>query len=110
MKKLSAVRWAAFLMMLLANADAVKVEMMIGRSLDGLRAKCERCGQTGPTVPSAPVVFRMRATIGPTVPQGRGNVNLGAGVRDVRSTSAVPAQDEFLLDSARPAVGAVFTR
>lgn len=110
MKRLSAVRWAAFLMMLLANADAAKVQMMVGRSLHGLQAKCERCGQTGPTVPPAPVVFRMRATIGPAAPRGLGNVNLGGVVRDVRSTSAVPAQDEFLLDSARPALGAVFTR
>ena len=110
MKKLNAVRWAAFLMMLLANADAAKLGMMVGRSLDGLRAKCERCGQTGPTVPPAPVVFRMRPMIGPTVPQGRGNVNLGVGVRNVQSTSAVPVKDEFLLDSARPAVGAVLTR
>ncbi len=110
MKKLSAVRWAAFLMVLLANADAANVETMIGRSLDGLRAKCERCGQTGPTVPPAPVVFRMRATIGPAVPQGLGNVGMGAGVRNVRSDSAVPVRDEFDLGSERLAVGAVFTR
>jgi hypothetical protein len=110
MKKLSAVRWAAFLMMVLANADAAKVEMIVGRSLERLQAKCGRCGQTGPTVPPAPVVFRMRPTIGPAVPRGVGNANLGAGVRDVRSTSAVSARDEFLLDFARPAVGAVFTR
>lgn len=110
MKKISAVRWAAFLMMLLANADTAKIQMMVGRSLDGTLAKCERCGQTGSTVPSASVVFRVRPTIGPAAPRGLGNVNLGAGVRDVRSTSAVAAQDEFLLDSARPAVGAVFTR
>ena len=76
---------------ILAGADAAQVEMMVNRSLDGRKAKCERCGQTGSTVPSASVVFRMRPTIGPAAPRGLGNVNLGAGVRDVRSTSAVAA-------------------
>jgi len=110
MKKLNAVRWAAFLMMLLANADAAKVEMRVGRSLDRLQAKCERCGQTGPTVPIAPVVFRARLTGGVAVFPRPGDVGLGAAVRNVQSNSAVPVRDEFFLESARPAVGAVLTR
>lgn len=110
MKKLNAVRWAAFLMMLLANADAAKVQMMVGRSLHGLQAKCERCGQTGPTVPIAPVVFRARPTVGVAVFPRPADASLGAAVRNVQSISAVPVRDEFVLESARPAVGAVFTR
>jgi len=110
MKKLNAVRWAAFLMMLLANADAAKVEMMVGRSLDGLQAKCERCGQTGPTVPIAPVVFLARQTGGVAVFPRPWDAGLGAAVRNVQSDAAVPVRDEFFLESAKPAVGAVLTR
>jgi hypothetical protein len=110
MKKSNAVRWAAFLMMLLANADAAKVEMIVGRSLDGLQAKCGRCGQTGPTIPEVPVVFRVRPTGGVAVFPRPGDAGLGAAVRNVRSNLAVPVRDEFALDSARPAVGASFTR
>lgn len=110
MKKLNAVRWAAFLVMLLANADEAKVEMMVGRALDRIQARCERCGQTGPTVPIAPVVFRARPTGGVPVFLWSGDAGLGGEVRNVRSNSAVPVQDEFVLDSARPAVGAVLTR
>jgi len=110
MKKLNAVRWVAFLMMLLANADAAKVEMMVGRSLDGLQAKCERCGQTGPTVPAVPVVFRVRPTAGLEGPQRPGNDSLGAAGRNARPNSTLPVRDEFMLDSARPAIGTAMTR
>lgn len=110
MKTLNAVRWAAFLMVLLANADAAKVQMMVGRSLDGTLAKCERCGQTGPTVPPAPVVFRVSPTVGPTVPRRLGTVSLGYEIRPVRSNPAVPVRGEFDLDSERLAVGAAYIR
>ena len=110
MKKLNAVRWAAFLIMLVANADAAEAEMMGGRSLDGHQAKCERCGQTGPTVPIAPVVFRVRPTGGVADFPRPVNAGLAAAVRNVQSNSAVPVRDEFVLDSASPAVGASFTR
>lgn len=110
MKKLNAVWWAAFLMMFLANADAAKVEMVDGGSLDGLRAKCERCGQTGPTVPIAPVVFHTRPTGGVAVFSPPGDAGMGAAVRSVQSNPAVPVRDEFVLDWAEPAVGAAFSR
>jgi hypothetical protein len=110
MKELNAVRWAAFLMMLLANADAAEVEMMARRSLDGLQAKCERCGQTGPTVPIAPVVFRARPAGGVAVFPRPGDTDLGAAVRPVRPASTLAVRDEFALDSAGPAVGAAVTR
>jgi hypothetical protein len=110
MKNLNAVRWAAFLMTLLANADVAEAKMMVDHPTSGPRAKCERCGQTGPTVPEVPVVFRVRPTVGFTVPQGHGNASLGPALQNVRSNSAVPVRDEFGLDSENPAVGAVFTR
>jgi len=110
MKKLNAVRWAAFLMALLANADVAEAQMTVGRPTCGCLGKCGRCGQTGPTVPEVPVVFRVRPTAGFTVPRGPGSASLGVPVQNVRSNSAVPARDEFGLDSAHPAVGAVFTR
>ena len=110
MKKAHAVRWAAFLMMLLASADAAEVELMVGRSRDGLQAKCGRCGQTGPTIPEVPVVFRVRPTGGVAFFPRPGDAGLGVAVGNVRSNSAVPVRDEFALDSAGPAVGAVPTR
>lgn len=110
MKKLNAVRWAAFLMALLANADVAEAKMMVDRPTCGCFGKCERCGQTGPTVPEVPVVFRVRPTVGFKVPQGPGNASLGAAVQNVRLNSVVPARDEFGLDSTDPVVGAVFTR
>jgi hypothetical protein len=110
MKKLNAVRWAAFLMTLLANADAAGTQMMADRPTCGCFGKCERCGQTGPTIPEVPVVFRVRPTDGFNVPQVPGNVSLGAAVPDVRSNPAVPVRDEFGLGSEAQAVGAVFIR
>ena len=110
MKKAHAVRWAAFLMMLLASADAAEVELMVGRSRDGLQARCERCGQTGPTVPIAPVVFRARPTDGVNVPPGPAITSLAGLVPPVRPASTLAVRDEFALDSAGPAVGALLTR
>ena len=110
MKKLNAVRWAAFLITFLANADAAGAQMMVDRPICRCLGGCERCGQTEPTVPPAPVVFRARPTIGPSVPQNLGNLSVGVGVRNVQPNSAVPVRDEFDLDAERPAVGAVFTR
>jgi hypothetical protein len=110
MKTVHAVRWAAFLMMLLASADAAEVELMVGRLRDELQAKCGRCGQTGPTVPIAPVVFRARPTGGVTVPPGPANTSLGEIVPPVRPASTRAVREEFALDSAGPAVGAVPTR
>jgi hypothetical protein len=110
MKKLNVVRGVVFLTMLLANADVAETKMMVDRATSGPRAKCERCGQTGPTVPIAPVVFRVRPAVGFGVPQGPGNASLGTAVRDVRPNSTLPVRDEFVLDSARPAVGAAVIR
>ncbi len=110
MKKLNAVRWAAFLMTLLANADAAGAQMMVDRPICGRPGKCERCGQTGPTVPEVPVVFRVRPTAGLEGPQRPGDDSLGAAGRNARSNSAVPVRVEFALDSAGPAVGAAVTR
>jgi len=110
MKKLNAVRWAAFLMMLLASADEAEAKKMADRPTSGPQARCERCGQTGPTVPIAPVVFRARPTGGVAVFLRSEDAGPGGAVGNVRSNSAVPVQDEFVLDPARPAVGAVLTR
>jgi hypothetical protein len=110
MKKLNAVRWAAFLITLVANADAAEAQMMADRPTCECLGKCGRCGQTGPTVPEVPMVLRVRPPVGLDVPQGLGNADLGAAIRNVRSNSALPVWDEFVLDSARPAVGAVLTR
>jgi hypothetical protein len=110
MKRLNAVRWAAFLMTLLANADAAEAQMMVDRPTCGRLGKCERCGQTGPTVPEVPVVFRARPAVSFEVPQGPGNAGLGTAVRNARPNSILPVRDEFVLDSARPAVGTAVTR
>ena len=110
MKRLNAVRWVALLMTLLANADVAVAGMVVDRPTSGPHAKCERCGQTGPTVPIAPVVFRARPRVGFKVPQGPGNASLGMAVRSVLSNSTLPVRDEFVLDSARPAVGTAVTR
>lgn len=110
MKTLNGVRWAAFLVTLLANADAVETKMMVGRSTNEHNAKCERCGQTGPTVPVAPVVFRVRPGVGFEVRRGPGNTYLGTEIRDARTNSVLPVRDEFVLRSATPAIGAAVTR
>ena len=110
MKKLNAVRSAAFLMTLLANADRVETQMTNDHPAYRNHAKCERCGQTGPTVPIAPVVFRGRVAVGLEAPQGPRNASLWPEVRTVRLNPAVPVRDEFDLDTPRPTVGAVFTR
>jgi hypothetical protein len=110
MKKLNVVRGVVFLTILLASADVAEPAKMVHRPPFGRHAKCERCGETGPTVPIAPVVFRVRPAVGFGVPQGPGNANLGAAVRDARPNSTLPERDEFGLDSARPAVGVAVTR
>jgi hypothetical protein len=110
MKKVNAVRWAAFLMTLLANADVAETTMMDDRATYRRHAKCERCGETGPTVPVAPVVFRAGPAVSFGVPQTPGNAGLGTAVRNVRPKSTLPVRDEFGLDSARPAVGAAVIR
>ena len=110
MKRLNAVRWVALLMTLLANADVAETTMMDDHATYRRHAKCERCGQTGPTVPVAPVVFRARPTVSFGVPQAPGNAGLGTAVRNARPYSTLLVRDEFVLDSARPAVGAVVTR
>jgi len=110
MKKLNVVRGVVFLTMLLASADVAEPEKMAHRAPFGRHAKCERCGQTGPTVPVAPVVFRVRPAVGFGVPQGPRNASLGTAVRDVRPNSTLPVRDEFVLDSARPPVGAAVIR
>ena len=110
MKKLNVVRGVVFLTMLLANADVAETKMMVDRATSGPRAKCERCGQTGPTVPIAPVVFRAVSAAGFDVRESTGHASLGTPVRNARATWAVTVYDEFLLDSARPAVGAAVTR
>jgi hypothetical protein len=110
MKMLNVVRGMVFLTMLLASAEVAEPETMTHRAPFGRHAKCERCGQTGPTVPVAPVVFRVRPAVGFGVPQGPGNASLGTAVRDVRPKSTLPVRDEFVLDSARPAVGTAVTR
>ncbi len=109
MKKLNAVRWAAFLM-LLANADVAEAKMPVDEATTGRLPKCERCGQTDPTVPGGPVVFRGRTAVGFADPQGTGNGSLGSAVQAVQPNSTIPVWDEFGPDSARPDVGAVFTR
>ena len=93
MKKVNEVRWAAFLMTLLANADVAETLMMADRATSGHLAKCERCGQTGPTVPPGPEVYRVRPAI-----------------RSVLLNSILPVRDDFVLHSARPAVSAAVTR
>lgn len=110
MKKLNVVRGVAFLTMLLASADVAEPEKMAHRPPFGRHAKCERCGGPGPTVPVAPVVFRVRPAVGFGVPQGPGNASLGAAVRDVWPNSTLPVRDEFVLEWARPAVGAAVIR
>lgn len=64
MKKLNVVRGVAFLTMLLASADVAEPQKMAHRPPFGRHAKCERCGGPGPTVPVAPVVFRVRPAVG----------------------------------------------
>jgi hypothetical protein len=110
MKRLNAVRWAAFLMTLLVNADVAEAKMMVDRPISGRHAKCERSGQTGPTIPTTPVVFRVRPAVEVKVPQEPRNANLGTGARYVLPNSTLPVRDEFGLGSARPAVGAAVTR
>jgi len=110
MKKLNVVRGVVFLTTLLASADVVEPEKMAHRPSFGRHAKCERCGQTGPTVPVAPVVFRVRPAVGFNVPHGPGNAGLGTAVRGVLPNSPLPTRDEFGLDAASPAVGAAVTR
>ena len=110
MKKLNVVRGVVFLTMLLASADVAEPEEMTHRPPVGRHAKCERCDQTGPTVPIAPVVFRGRPAVGFGVPQGPGNAGLGTTVRHARPNSTLPVRDEFGLESARPAVGVAVTR
>ena len=110
MKMLNVVRGMVFLTMLLASADVAEPAKMVHRPPFGRHAKCERCDQTGPTVPIAPVVFRGRPTVGFRVPQGPGNASLGTAVRHARPNSTLPVRDEFGLESARPAVGVAVTR
>jgi len=110
MNKLNVVRSAAFLMTLLVNADMVENQIPNDHPAFRHRAKCERCGQTGPTVPIAPVVFRGRAVVGLEAPHGLPNASLWPDVRTVRVKPAIPAWDEFGLDSSMPTVGGVFTR
>lgn len=97
-------------MTLLANADVAEAKMAVDHPTSKLHAKCERCGQTGPTVPMAPVVFRGRPEDDVEVPHGPGSASLGTAARDVRPISTLPVRDEFLLEPARPAVGAAVTR
>jgi hypothetical protein len=110
MKKLNVVRGVVFLTMLLASADVAEPEKMAHRAPFGRHAKCERCGQTGPTVPVTPVVFRVLSADGFDVRESTGHASLGTPVRNARATWAVPVYDEFVLDSARPAVGAAVIR
>jgi hypothetical protein len=110
MKTLETVRWAAFLITLLASADAVAAQTIADRPMYGSHAKCERCGQTGPTIPEVPVVLRGCPAFDFELPQGPVDGSPAAPAEEVRSNSAVPVRDEFVLDSERPAVGAAFTR
>lgn len=110
MKNVNAVRWTVFLMTLLVNADVAEAKTMVDRPPSGPRGKCVRCGATGPTVPIAPVVFRVRPTVGFKIPQDAGNARLGTAVRVVLPESTLPMRDEFGLDSASPVVGAAVTR
>lgn len=110
MKNVNAVRWTVLLVALLANADVAETKMMVDRPTSRPRARCERCGETGPTVPIAPVVFRVRPMFGFKAPQGPGNGNLRPAVRFVLPNSTLPMRDEFGLDSASPAVGGAVTR
>ena len=110
MKKLNAVRWAAFLVTLLANADAVEAKMMVAHTTHERSAKCEQCGRTGPTVPIVPVVFRGHAAAGFEAPHAPRSASLWPDVRAVRLNAPVPVRDEFGPDSPRPTVGTVFTR
>ncbi len=110
MKNFNAVRCAAFLMTLLVNADVAEAKMMNDRPMAGHLAKCERCGQTGPTVPEGPVVFRANRAVESAFHPGPGSAEMGAAVRSVRSDSTVPVRDEFVFGSGGWAVGAVFTR
>jgi hypothetical protein len=110
MKKLNVVRWATFLVVLLAKADAVETKMMVDRSTNERHAKCERCGQTGPTVPVVPVVFSVRPEVGFEVRRVPGNTDLGTETHHVWPASVLPVRDEFPGRSVTPAVGAAMTR
>ncbi len=110
MKKLNAVRGVVFLTTLLASADVAEADTMVDRPTSGRHARCERCGQTGPTVPVAPVVFRGAPVGGFEFRRGHGTP---AWVRQSEISGRIrtlPVRDEFVLDSAGPAVGAAVTR
>ena len=100
MKTVSAVRWMVLLTVLLSSCEVAAVSAS-GRPAEGGLTRCERCGQTGPTIPAAPVVFRVKIAaafeVSPTVEQANPSV-------------AVSVRDEFGSGVSRPVVGAAMTR
>lgn len=110
MKTLNAVRWAAFLVTLLANADAVETKMMAARSTDERNAKCERCGQSGPTVPVVPVTFGGHSAIRFEAPRWVENTHLGVANPAFRLNPILPVRDEFGPAAVTPTGGAAVTR
>jgi hypothetical protein len=100
MKTVSAVRWVVLLTVLLSSCEVAAVSVG-GRPAEGGLTKCERCGQTGPTIPAAPVVFRGQIAVAFEVPPT---------VEKEDSIVAVFVRDEFGSGVSRPVVGAAVTR
>ena len=100
MKTVSAVRWVVLLTVLLSSCEVAAVSVG-GRPAEGRLTRCERCGQTDPTIPEPPVVFRGSSVAGFAVLAAVGQANAGA---------AAPVRDEFGPEVSRPVVGAVVTR
>ena len=100
MKTVSVVRWVVLLTVLLSSCEVAAVSVN-GRTAEGRLTRCERCGQTDPTIPESPVLFRGSSAAGFAVSAAVGQANAGA---------AVPVRDEFDSGMSRPVVGAVITR
>ena len=100
MKTVSAVRWVVLLTVLLSSCEVAAVSVN-GRTAEGRLTRCERCGQTDPTIPEPPVMFRAQIAaafeVPPTVEQANPSV-------------PVSVRDEFGSGMSRPVVGAVITR
>jgi len=100
MKTVSAVRWVVLLTVLLSSCEVAAVSVG-GRPAEGGLTRCERCGQTGPTIPAAPVVFRGQFAVAFEVPPT---------VEQAKPSVPVSVRDEFGSGVSRPVVGVVMTR
>ena len=100
MKTVSAVRWVVLLTVLLSSCEVAAVSVG-ARPAEGRLTRCERCGQTDPTIPEPPVVFRTQIAAALEVPPAVEQANPGV---------PVSVRDEFGSGVSRPVVGAVMTR